>query len=157
MAQNQCRMARHVAGLLLYAKDLAPCGSCSMDLRQRYVCTVAQFTKAWKALGWSVPVWVYWMVCHSGEHLQRWGNFINFSCIPTEWRNKAFKMDMRHCFQGWKLSKPYVIRWGLRHSLHLDALDWGIRLWFGQNGLGREDIRFGMQRMRKKQHAPKHM
>ena len=109
------------------------------------------------ALGWSFPVWVHLVVCHSGAHLQRWGNFIKFSSIPTEWRNKGFKMDIRHCFQGWKLSKPYVTRWGLRHALHLDALDWGTRLWFGEKGLGREAIKFGMQRMRKKHRAPKHM
>ena len=36
-------------------------------------------------------------------------------------------------------------------------LDWGIRLWFGEKGLGREGIKFGMQRMRKKHRAPKHM
>ena len=128
-----------------------------MDQRQRYASMVTPFTKAWGALGWSVPVWVHWVVCHSGAHLQRWGNFIKFSSIPTEWRNKSFKMDIRHCFQGWKLSKPYVTRWGLRHALHLDALDWGIRLWFGEKGLGREGIKFGMQRMRKKHRAPKHV
>ena len=66
-------------------------------------------------------------------------------------------MDIRHSFQGWKPSKPYVTRWGLRHALHLDALDWGIRLWFGEKGLGREGIRFRMQHMRKKHRAPKHM
>ena len=132
-------------------------GPVPMDQRQRYASMVTQFTKAWGALGWSVPVWVHWVVCHSGAHLQRWGNFIKFSSIPTEWRNKSFKMDIRHCFQGWKLSKPYVTGWGLRHALHLDALDWGIRLWFGEKGLGREGIKFGMQRMRKKHRAPKHM
>ena len=77
-----------------------------VDQRQRYASMVTQFTKAWGALGWNVPVWVRWVVCHSGAHLQRWGNFIKFSSIPTEWRNKSFKMDIRHCFQGWKLSKP---------------------------------------------------
>ena len=132
-------------------------GPVPVDQRQRYACMVTQFPKAWGALGWSVPVWVHWVVCHSGAHLQRWGNFIKFSSIPTEWRNKSFKMDIRHCFQGWKLSKPYVTRWGLRHALHLDALDWGIRLWFGEKGLGREGIKFGMQHMRKKHGAPKHM
>ena len=84
-------------------------GPISMDQRQRYACMVAQFTKAWEALGWSVPVWVHWLVCHSGAHPQRWGNFIEFSSIPTEWRNKSFKMDICHCFHGRKLSKPYVI------------------------------------------------
>ena len=39
---------------------------------------------------------------------------------------------------------PYVTRWGLRHSVYRDALHWGIRLWFGPKGLGREGIRFGM-------------
>ena len=66
--------------------------------------------------------------------VERWGNFIKFSCIPTEWRNKILKMNIRHCFQGWKLTKPYVTRWGLRDALHLDALDSGIRLWFGEKG-----------------------
>ena len=80
-------------------------------------------------------MWVHSVVCRNGAHLQRWGNFIKFSSIPTEWRNKSFKMDIRHCFQGWKLSKPYVTRWGVRHSPHLDALDWGIRLWFVVCGL----------------------
>ena len=132
-------------------------GPVPMDQRQRYACMVAQFTRAWKALGRSVAVWVHWVVCHSGAHLQRRGNFMKFSPMPTEWRNKSFKMYIRHCFQGRKLSKPYVTRWGLRHSLHLYALDWGICLWFGEKGLGREGIRFGMQRMRRKQRAPKHM
>ena len=66
-------------------------------------------------------------------------------------------MDIRHCFQGWKLSKPYVIQWAPRHTLHLETLDWGIRLWFGEKGLGREGIRLGMQCMRKNHRAPKHM
>ena len=129
----------------------------AMDQRQRYACMVTQFTKAWGAVGWSVPVCVHWVLCHSGGHLQRWGNCIKVSSIPTERRNKSFQMDIRHCFQGWKLSKPYVTRWGLRHALHPHALDWGMWLWFGQKGLGREGIRFGMQRMRKQHRAPKHM
>ena len=38
-------------------------------------------------------------------------------------------MDFWHYFQGFKLSKPYVNRWGLEQSLALGALDWGIRMW----------------------------
>ena len=60
-------------------------GRVPMDQRQRYVSMVTQCTKACKALGWSIPVWVHWLVCHSGAHIQRWGNFITFSSIPTEW------------------------------------------------------------------------
>ena len=153
MAQNQCRPAPHVAGLLLYANDLAPCGSFSHGSAPTLCVhgyTIHQSME-------STSVECSDLGALGGAHLQRWGIFIKFSSIPTEWRNKSFKMDIRHCFQGWKLSKPYVTRWALRHSLHLDALDWGISLWFGQRGLGREGIRFGMQRMRKKQRAPKHM
>ena len=40
---------------------------------------------------------------------------------------RGAKMDDRHCFRGFKLSKPYVKRWGLKHNLTLDAVDWGIR------------------------------
>ena len=49
-----------------------------------WICAnILHFTNAWKALGWSVPVWVHWMVCHSGAHLQRWGNFIKFSSFKS--------------------------------------------------------------------------
>ena len=95
--------------------------------------------------------------CATVVHTSKGGVFITFSSIPTEWRNKSFKMDIRQRIQGWKLSNPYVTRWGLRHSLHPDALDWGIRLWFGEKALGREGIRFSMQCMRKKHRAPKHI
>ena len=44
-------------------------GPVPMDQRQSYTCIVAQFTKAWKALGSNIPVWVHWPVCHSGAHL----------------------------------------------------------------------------------------
>ena len=132
-------------------------GSVPMDQRQQYACMVTQFTKAWGALGWSVPVWVHWVVCYSGAHVGRWRNCIKVSSISTEYRNKRFNIDNRHCFQAWKLSKPYVTRWGLRHALHLAALDWSIPFCFWEGGLGREVITFGMQRMRKKHRAQKHM
>ena len=45
-------------------------------------------------------VWVHWMVCTNGAYLHRWGNFIKFSSIPTEWRNKAFKIDIIHCVEA---------------------------------------------------------
>ena len=38
-------------------------------------------------------------------------------------------MDIRHCFQGWKLGKPYLTRGGLRVAVALDGLDWGLDLW----------------------------
>ena len=51
---------------------------------------------------------VHWVVWHTCAHLQRWGNLIKFSSIPTECGKKAFNMDIRHCFQGWKRSKPFA-------------------------------------------------
>ena len=41
-------------------------------------------------------------------------------------------MDVRHCYQGWKLSKLYMTTWGLKQFIQLDALDWGLRRYFGE-------------------------
>ena len=38
-------------------------------------------------------------------------------------------MDIRHCFQGWNLGKPYLTRGGLRVAIALDGLDWGLDCW----------------------------
>ena len=132
-------------------------GPVPMEKRQLYACMVTQFTKARGALAWSVPAWVHWVVCYSGAQLQRWGNSVKRFSIPEEWKNRSLEMDIRRCCQGWKLSRPYVTRCGLRHALHLDFLDWGICLWFREKGFGRGGIRSGMQRMWNKHHPPKHM
>ena len=122
-----------------------------------YEAHVTRFGKAWEALGCSVPVWVHWCVCHSAPLLMKWHNLAKFSSIPTEWRNQGFKMDIRHCFQGFKLSKPYVTRWGLKHSLVFDALDWGIRTWYARKGVPREAMLHSFVRPRRFVKRRKHM
>jgi hypothetical protein len=94
-----------------------------------YVGAVEQFGHAWKALGWTVPTWVHWTIRHSALVAKTWRNFYVFSSIPTERRHQEFKMDVRHCFQGWKLSKPYLTWRGLVHVLRLAALDVGLQQW----------------------------
>ena len=55
-------------------------------------------------------------------------NFYLFSSIPTERRNVEFKLDVTHCFKGWKLSQPHASRKGFALVLDLSALDVGILL-----------------------------
>ena len=86
----------------------------------------------WRTFKWTVPTWVHWIFCHSTAVLKRWGGLSKFSSIPSEFRNQGFKMDVRHCYQGWKLSKPYMTTWGLKQCIQLDALDWGLRRYFGE-------------------------
>ena len=49
-----------------------------------------------------------------------------FSSIPVERRNVRFKMDLRHCFLGFALSKPHVSLRGLGHVVNMLALDHGL-------------------------------
>ena len=35
-----------------------------------------------------------------------------FSSIPTERRNVEFKLDVTHCFKGWKITKPWACCFG---------------------------------------------
>lgn len=98
----------------------------------RYAVDVHRFAECWRALGWDVPTWVHWAIVHSRSTLRRWQTFLKFSSIPSELRNQGFKQDIRHCYQGWKLSSPYMTRWGLKNAIHLDSLDWGLRLHFAR-------------------------
>ena len=52
-----------------------------------------------------------------------------FSSIPTERRNVEFKMDVRHCYKGWKISRPYACTLGFAHVLNLSALEVGLLLY----------------------------
>jgi hypothetical protein len=86
----------------------------------------------WRTLKWTVPTWMHWIFCHSTAVLRRWGGLAKFSSIPSEFRNQGFKMDVRHCYAGWKLSRPYMTTSGLKQCVQLDALDWGLRRYFGE-------------------------
>ena len=104
----------------------------SPEVCQVYADRVAVVGGVWRTLKWTVPTWVHWVLVHSTAVLRRWGGLFKFSSIPSEFRNQGFKMDVRHCYQGWKLSKPYMTTWGLKQCIHLDALDWGLRRYFGE-------------------------
>ena len=83
-------------------------GTLSMEDVARYISRVTVFAQIWRALGWSVPVWTHWVIRHSRWVARQWRTFSLFSTVPLEFRNGPFKMDVRHCFQGWKLGKPYL-------------------------------------------------
>jgi hypothetical protein len=104
-------------------------GTLTMEDVAWYSQRVVSFSKIWKALGWSVPVWTHWVIRHSSWVARQWRTFSLFSTIPLEFRNGPFKMDIRHCFQGWKLGKPYLTRGGLKVAIGLDGLDWGLDWW----------------------------
>ena len=54
--------------------------------------------------------------------------FLKRGMNPTERRNSEFKLDVSHCFQGWKLTRPSASRHGFGLVLNLAALDAGILL-----------------------------
>jgi hypothetical protein len=57
-----------------------------------------------------------------------------FSSIPTERRNVEFKLDVTHCFKGWKLSQPQASTRGFALVLELAALDTGLLLEAARKG-----------------------
>jgi hypothetical protein len=82
----------------------------------------------WSGLGWKVSTWVHWVVCHSHALADLHHNFYLYSSIPTERRNVEFKLDVNHCFKGWKLSQPQASTRGFALVLELAALDVGLLL-----------------------------
>ena len=82
---------------------------------------------AWRSLQWKASVWVHWVVCHSSFF--RYRNLYCFSSIPTERRHSLFKMDLRHCYLGYSMSRPHLARRGLLHVVNMHALDLGLELY----------------------------
>ena len=85
-------------------------------------------------LGWKPAVWCHWVVVHSVQVAKLWGNFGIFSSIPTERRHVEFKLDMPHCFQGYKLSKVAMTRRFATHIHEMDVLDLDLRMWALKKG-----------------------
>lgn len=89
-----------------------------------HYCSYArEFGLAWCACKWKSTLWVHWLVEHSPILVQRWRNIACFSSIPTEYRHRAFKLDIQHSFLGNKLNRPLFARRGFAHVLHLHLLD----------------------------------
>ena len=81
------------------------------------------------------------------------GGVVKIFIHPQQISQSGFKMDVRHCYQGWKLSKPYMTTWGLKQCIQLDALDWGLRRYFGvqygEDALQMRDGGFVRKRVRR--------
>lgn len=97
--------------------------------KKLYRSLATRFGTLWKTLNWKVSTWVHWTVCHSPALADLHSNFYVFSSIPTERRNVEFKIDVRHCYMGFKISRPYASVLGFGHVLNLSALDKGIALY----------------------------
>ena len=59
-----------------------------------------EFGEAWGALLWKSTPWVHWLVVHSAHLLMEHRSIRMFSSIPTEYRHRAFKLDIQHSYLG---------------------------------------------------------
>ena len=109
-----------------------------IQARVFYLRLATQFGEMWGALQWKVSTWVHWVVRHSHALATRHLTFYLFSSIPTERRNVEFKLDLTHCFKGWKLSRPQASVRGFALVLELAALDTGLLLEGARNGAGQD-------------------
>jgi hypothetical protein len=112
-------------GLHKFWRQNTPLTNADLD---KYHALASRFGKVWQTLGWKVSTWVHWTVRHSHALGRIHRNFYLFSSIPTERRNVEFKMDITHCFKGWKLSNPQASTRGFALVLDLAALDVGMLL-----------------------------
>ena len=96
------------------------------------------FGDLWKAFGWKTSTWVHWVVRHSSAFVNLHKNIYKFSSIPTERRNVEFKLDVTHCYKGWKISRPCACTFGFAHVLNLCALDKGLVLQGAKRRVGRK-------------------
>ena len=96
---------------------------------ESYWRAVGQFANDWRALQWQPIVWVHWTCVHSRWFAAEYRNFYIFSSLPTERRKVEFKMDIRHSFLGYTISRPYFSAWAFTHVPELDALDVGLQMW----------------------------
>ena len=71
-------------------------------------------------------------VCHSPALVDLHHSIYLFSSIPTERRNVEFKLDVTHCYKGWKISRPYACTFGFAHVLNQSSLDIGILLYLSR-------------------------
>ena len=101
--------------------------------KENYAALASDFGAMWGALGWKVSTWVHWTARHSSELARLHEIFYLFSSIPTERKNCEFKLDIAHCFKGWKISRPYSSKFCYGHVLELAALDCGIALYMARN------------------------
>lgn len=88
-----------------------------------YTSYASEFGIAWSACGWKSTLWVHWLVEHSPILVKKWRNIACFSSIPTEYRHRTFKLDIKHSFMGNKLTRPRFASRGFAHVLHLHMLD----------------------------------
>ena len=113
---------------------------------ESYRRVVGQFAIDWRALQWHPTVWVHWTCVHSRWFAAEYHNFYIFSGIPTERRNVESKIDIRHSFSGYEISRPYFSARALSHVLELDALDVGLQVWHALHDTKNKKRHIGRQK-----------
>ena len=101
-----------------------------------YRSAARKFSKDWQHLQWKFTPWTHWLCAHSAFFVATHRNMFIFSSIPTEYKNKAFKRDLSHCFRGWSLSRPYYTKRGLTHVVNMSGVDLGLVLLEAGGGQG---------------------
>lgn len=95
------------------------------EVRQCQECC-AKMGRCWSRLGWRPSPWVHWVVVHSGFFLAKYRTLYLFSSIPSEKRNRKFKVGLKHSMRGWCLRHPRLSRRGLAHVVDMESLDVGL-------------------------------
>ena len=86
----------------------------------------AKMGRCWSRLGWRPSPWVHWVVAHSGFFLAKYRTLYLFSSIPSEKRNRKFKVGLKHSMRGWCLRHPRLSWRGLAHVVNMESLDVGL-------------------------------
>ena len=111
----------------------APEGLTGLEV-SAYEQAVIRLGRDMQLLAWKPAVWCHWVIAHSVKVAQLYQSFSMFSSIPTERRHVEFKLDIRHCFQGYKLSMVALTRRYVTHIHEMDCLDNGLRYWAVRRG-----------------------
>ena len=70
----------------------------------------------------------------------------DISSIPTERRNVEFKMDIRHSFLGYRISRLYFSARAFTHVLELDVLDVRLQMWYALHDTKDKKRRIGRRK-----------
>ena len=83
-----------------------------------------------------VTPWVLWAVVHGAYFARRLGSLYIFRSIATECRNHPFKRHLHISMRCWCLRRPHTTCLGMRHVVHTEALNVGLKLYEARQGRG---------------------
>ena len=96
-----------------------------MEVAQCKGCA-AKLGRCWSRLGWRPSPWVHWVVAHSGFFVEKYRSLYLFSSIPSEKRNRRFKVGLKNSMRGWCLRHPRLAARGLAPVVNMESLVVGL-------------------------------